>query len=150
LIGKVGRLRVNNRGPRVDARFDRMGFDKLLTEHVNCRAGQLIKRFVRCGYRRGLPGRKSVWQCHSQFIRNVPPRQAVNESLDALAQFRGCGLGEGNRNDLSGGDAGCKQKRHAPRHKRRLTAPGASLHEQRRVVIEQCETPRGHRVKHHP
>ena len=95
------------------------------------------------GYRRGLLGRKPIGQCIPQFIRNARSRQAVNESLDAVAQFRGRGLGEGNRNDLTGGNAGCKKKRHAPRHKRRLTAPGTSLHEQRRAVIEQCATPRG-------
>jgi hypothetical protein len=143
LISKVGRLRVNDRRPRVDTCFDRIGFDKLLTEPVNRRAGQLIKRFVGRGYRRGLLGRKPVGQCDPQFIRNVRPRQSVNESLDALAQLRCGGLGEGNRNDLTGGEARCKKKRHAPRHKRRLTAPGTSLHEKRRAVIEQCATPRG-------
>jgi DNA polymerase Ligase (LigD) len=122
VASKVGRLRVNDRCPRVDTRFDRVGFDKLLTEPVNRRAVQLIKRFVGRGYRCGLLGRKPVGQCDPQFIRNVRPREAVNESLDALAQLRCGGLREGNRNDLTGGEALCKKKR-------RLTAPGASLNE---------------------
>jgi hypothetical protein len=51
LISKVGRLRIDDRGPWVDASFDRIGSDDLLTEPVNRRAGQLIKRLVGRGYR---------------------------------------------------------------------------------------------------